>query len=107
MKPLLIYFITLECNANEDCFGRSDTCTSGVCKCGDNDRCWGLYTCVLGQCTGMEIFVFNIYFTHLALIDSIKIITKILLKIASRSDQLLYFRRPMHWESRYMYLGRL
>ena len=68
MKPLLIYFITLECNANEDCFGRSDTCTSGVCKCGDNDRCWGLYTCVLGQCTGMETFVFNIYFTHLALI---------------------------------------
>ena len=46
--------MALECNVNEDCFGRADTCTYGVCNCGSTARCLGVDICVFGQCVGME-----------------------------------------------------
>ena len=52
-KYLIHFLITIGCNTDEDCSGATDTCTSGQCRCGENDMCKKWATngiCSLGQC---------------------------------------------------------
>ena len=42
--------IILECFADSDCTGDSDTCVSNVCVCGSTEKCSGDSTCVIGKC---------------------------------------------------------
>ena len=43
-----LILITIECSANEDCTGSSDTCKNNVCYCGSGDeKCLNGY----GICT--------------------------------------------------------
>ena len=42
----------LECFADSDCTGYSDTCVSNVCFCGSTEKCSGMIAdaCVMGKC---------------------------------------------------------
>ena len=46
-----LFFITVECNSNEDCTGASDTCKDNLCYCGPREgKCSKL--CTDGKCLG-------------------------------------------------------
>ena len=47
-----IFQLPPDCSSNEHCTGKVDTCTTGKCKCGENEKCSSGETCSLGKCIG-------------------------------------------------------
>ena len=47
----------VKCSGRPDSSGKSDICKNGNCKCGENDECAENEICVLGNCHGMLFLI--------------------------------------------------
>ena len=45
--------LSAKCSGRADSSGKTDSCKSGICKCGDDDECTGTEFCISGECRGM------------------------------------------------------